>query len=319
MLAPDGGQLNLARTRAETYARPGALPDVTPASIDEDLARRDFTVNAIAVGLSPDVRGEVRAAEHALSDVEDRLLRVLHDRSFLDDPTRLLRLSRYETRLGFAIEGRTAGLAGKATLRTVSGDRIGNEVRLALAEPEPVEALAAAAGFGDPVPRPDPELARAGLALLPADGRPDLLILGTAGPDGLAERLRSASPPPTSRGRWRRPTRAGWPLRSTAARGPRRSRPRPADGRPRPSRSPARWAPKPRRARGWTICATSAWRSPDATCSTPASPRGPTSAAGSSGRSSAAWTASSRPAARPSLPRRSSRRSAGAAMHGAHR
>ena len=189
--APDGGHVNLARTRSESYARPGALPDVRPASIDEDLARRDFTVNAIAVGLSPDVRGEVRAADHALSDVEERLLRVLHDGSFLDDPTRLLRLVRYATRLGFAVDGRTAGLAGKATRRTVSGDRIGNEVRLALAEPDPVAALVAAAGFGEPVPRPDPELAQAALALLPADGRPDLLVLASAGPGGLDENLRA--------------------------------------------------------------------------------------------------------------------------------
>ena len=179
--ASDGGVVNVVRTRAEVYARPGALPQVRPAGLDEDLTRRDFTVNAIAVGLSGEVRGEVRAAEHALDDIADRLLRVLHDRSFLDDPTRLLRLARYETRLGLAVEGRTAVLAGKATLRTISGDRVGNEVRLLLAEPDPVSALAAGAHFGAPVPAPDPEVARAALALLPADGRPDLLIVASGG------------------------------------------------------------------------------------------------------------------------------------------
>src|SRR3954447_25133178 len=86
---PDGGVVNVARTRTETYARPGALPDVRPAGIDEDLARRDFTVNAMAVGLPG---GEVRAAEHARDDLASRMLRVLHERSFEDDPTRLLRL-----------------------------------------------------------------------------------------------------------------------------------------------------------------------------------------------------------------------------------
>jgi tRNA nucleotidyltransferase (CCA-adding enzyme) len=178
---PDGGRVNLVRTRAETYPRPGALPEVRPAGIDEDLARRDFTLNAIAVAVSAADRGEVRAVEHARDDLEARRARVLHGRSFLDDPTRLLRLARYVTRLGLAIEGRTAVLAGKATLRTISGDRVGNEVRLALAEPKPVDALVAAWELGGPpVPEIDPALALAGVALLPPDGRPDLLVLATA-------------------------------------------------------------------------------------------------------------------------------------------
>jgi tRNA nucleotidyltransferase (CCA-adding enzyme) len=186
---PDGSLVNVVRTRAEAYPRPGALPVVRPAGIDDDVARRDFTVNAIAVGLSPDVRGEVRAPARALADVEDRLLRVLHDRSFLDDPTRLLRLARYESRLGLAVEGRTAALAAEATLDTASGDRIGDAVRQLLAEPDPLAALSVAARFGPPVPDPDADLARAGLALLPPDGRPDLLILAAAG-EGIEERLR---------------------------------------------------------------------------------------------------------------------------------
>ena len=186
---PDGALVNLARTRAEIYARPGALPQIRPTGLDEDLRRRDFTVNAIAVGLSPEVRGELRAVDHALGDVERRLLRVLHDRSFIDDPTRLLRMARYETRLGLAVEGRTAVLASKATLRTISGDRVGNEVRALLAEADPVAALEAGAHFGPPVPAPDPAVARAALALLPDDGRADLLVLGSGG-EGTEDRLR---------------------------------------------------------------------------------------------------------------------------------
>jgi tRNA nucleotidyltransferase (CCA-adding enzyme) len=179
--APDGGHVNLVRTRAESYQRPGALPDVRPSGIDDDLRRRDFTINAIAVGLSDGVQGEVRAVDHALDDLAARRLRVLHEGSFLDDPTRLLRLARYATRLGLAIEGRTAGLARKATLRTVSGERVGNELRLALREPDPVGTLVLAHEIGGPpVPEIDPALARAGLDLLPPDGRPDLLVLGTA-------------------------------------------------------------------------------------------------------------------------------------------
>jgi tRNA nucleotidyltransferase (CCA-adding enzyme) len=186
---PDGAEVNVARTRAEVYVRPGALPQVRPTGLDEDLRRRDFTVNAIAVGLSREVRGELRAVDHAVEDVERRLLRVLHDGSFVDDPTRLLRMARYETRLGLAVEGRTAVLASKATLRTISGDRVGNEVRALLAEPDPVAALAAGAQFGPPVPAPDTALARAGLALLPAGERPDLLVLASGG-EGTEERLR---------------------------------------------------------------------------------------------------------------------------------
>src|SRR5439155_11571306 len=140
-------------------------------------------------GLSGGVRGELRAADRALADVDDRLLRVLHERSFADDPTRLLRLARYETRLGLAVEGRTAAFARDATLDTVSGDRVGNEVRLLLAEPDPIRALAAGARFGPPVPAPDEALARAGLALLPPDARPDLLVLAS-GREGTEARLR---------------------------------------------------------------------------------------------------------------------------------
>src|SRR4051794_43228 len=179
VLTPDGGRVNLVRTRAEEYPRPGALPEVRPSGIDDDLARRDFTINAIAVRL-PD--GELRAVDHALDDLAARQLRVLHERSFLDDPTRLLRLARYERRLGLAIEGRTAALASKATLRTISGDRVGNEVRLALGEPDPVAAMEAAWELGGPpVPEIDRALARSALELLGGDGRPDLLVLGSAG------------------------------------------------------------------------------------------------------------------------------------------
>src|SRR5918997_2037560 len=67
--------VNVATARAESYARPGALPDVRPGSIEEDMARRDFTVNAIAVGLSPDVRGAMHAAPHAFEDLAQRRLR----------------------------------------------------------------------------------------------------------------------------------------------------------------------------------------------------------------------------------------------------
>lgn len=124
---------DLAGARRETYARPGALPDVRlGATIEEDLARRDFTVNAIALRLSD---GALTAWPGAREDLDAGVLRVLHDRSFADDPTRMLRLARYAARLGFAPDPQTEALIDPARLATVSGDRLGSELRLAVAEP----------------------------------------------------------------------------------------------------------------------------------------------------------------------------------------
>ena len=190
-----GCRFDLAAARAESYARPGALPDVRPAAIDADLLRRDVTVNAIALELAG---GELRAVEHAHEDLAARRLRVLHEASFADDPTRLWRVARYRARLGFELEEHTAALAAQAVaagaLATVSPARIGNELRLALAEPDPVAALESAAALGlAPWLEPDRERAEAALALLPeGEGRRDLVVLAAslaAGADELLERL----------------------------------------------------------------------------------------------------------------------------------
>jgi tRNA nucleotidyltransferase (CCA-adding enzyme) len=159
------------------------LPDVRPAGIDADLRRRDVTVNALALDLGS---GELRAVEHAREDLAAGRLRVLHDASFTDDPTRLWRIARYAARLGFDLEEHTAALAAAAVaagaLETVSGDRIGNELRLALVEPDPLAALAAAAALGlAPWLTPDRDRAAAALALLPpGEGRADLLVLAAS-------------------------------------------------------------------------------------------------------------------------------------------
>ena len=184
----EGGRVDIATRRAESYPAPGALPEVRAGSPEDDLLRRDFTVNAIAVGLAGDRQGKLRAVPDALADLRTGRLRVLHERSFLDDPTRLLRLARYRARLGFEPEPRTAQLAADAldagALRSVSPARIGAELRLALREPDPIAALAALAEIGvlgalDPPLRFSEVLARAGLAALPADGRSDLLLLAS--------------------------------------------------------------------------------------------------------------------------------------------
>jgi tRNA nucleotidyltransferase (CCA-adding enzyme) len=177
--APDGLRVDLVTARRERYASPGALPEVEPADLDADLRRRDVTVNAMA--LRP---GEpLRAVPAARDDLIAGLLRVLHDASFTDDPTRLWRVARYGARLGFAPEPATAALAAAADPATASGPRHGNELRRTLAEREPVTALLATqslaprllpAGFA-------PRDASDALALLPAgEGRPGLVVLARA-------------------------------------------------------------------------------------------------------------------------------------------
>jgi len=174
---------DLAASRAEEYGRPGALPDVRAAALAQDLRRRDVTVNAIALDLHS---GELRAAEHALDDLATRRLRVLHDESFRDDPTRLWRIARYAARLGFELEPRTARLAAEAVAagaaERVSGARIGSELRLALIEPDPVAAVQRAVALGlAPWLRADRERTAAALALLGAgEGREDLVVLAAA-------------------------------------------------------------------------------------------------------------------------------------------
>jgi tRNA nucleotidyltransferase (CCA-adding enzyme) len=184
----DGCDYDLVRARAERYERPGALPEVRPATLEEDLRRRDVSVNAIALGLD----GSMHAVPGALDDLRDGVLRVLHDRSFEDDPTRVWRVARYAARLGFAVDPHTRVLAARADPATVSGDRLGAELRLALREPDPPASFEAVAAL-NPAFLPDgfepsPRGLDAALALLPADGRPDLLTLAacTAGMDARA-------------------------------------------------------------------------------------------------------------------------------------
>src|SRR4051794_27782897 len=198
-----GHAFDVARARAETYARPGALPDPVPAGLDDDLRRRDFTVNTFALALGPPEPGRLRAVPEASSDLAARLLRVLHPASFTDDPTRLLRLARYRGRLAFAVEPETAGLARAAlageALQTVSGPRIGAELRHAVDDAEALDVFAALRELGvDEAIEPgfglDGDLAERALALLPADGRRDVVslaaaLVGVADPRALLDRL----------------------------------------------------------------------------------------------------------------------------------
>ncbi len=187
-----GFSYDLARARRETYACPGALPDVQPASLQQDLFRRDFTVNATAIRLNGPWAGELLAVPCALPDLDARALRVLHDDSFIDDPTRLFRLCRYQSRLGFDVEPHTAALTRAAVrghaLATVSGSRVGAELRLVAREPDPVAALCSLKALGlDAEVDPgfgveDPELGHRALGLLAAapEARRDRLAVAVA-------------------------------------------------------------------------------------------------------------------------------------------
>jgi tRNA nucleotidyltransferase (CCA-adding enzyme) len=138
-VAVDGLLVDLAMARAETYERPGALPTVTPATITDDLARRDFTINAMAVPLT----GEPSLIDPhgGVDDLRAGVLRVLHERSFADDPTRALRAARYAARFDLELEPGTAKLLRSAALGTVSGDRIEAELRRIAAEDGAPRAL----------------------------------------------------------------------------------------------------------------------------------------------------------------------------------
>jgi tRNA nucleotidyltransferase (CCA-adding enzyme) len=182
----DYGQIDVAELRSETYGRPGALPEVRAGSVEQDLARRDFTVNAIALPLGGARRGQLSAVEGAFDDLAEGRLRVLHEQSFSDDPTRLMRLARYAARLGFEIEPETRLLAeraiGEGAMSTISGGRAGAELWLAACDADAcaslreLDALGVLGALGIAVPFED-ELAARAEALLMHDGDHGVLLM----------------------------------------------------------------------------------------------------------------------------------------------
>jgi len=121
------GPIDLATTRTEMYAYPGALPAVTRGTIETDLFRRDFTINAMAIRLDGEQQGTLIDRHGGESDLYSGVLRVLHNRSFADDPTRLLRGVRFEQRFNFAFAGDTAPLGALGGRR--AGDVVGSQNR----------------------------------------------------------------------------------------------------------------------------------------------------------------------------------------------
>ncbi len=168
-----GARIDLAMTRRERYPEPGALPEVEPADIAADLARRDFTVNAMAFPLT----GERRLLDPygGARDLSAGVLRVLHPGSLRDDPTRALRAARYAARLGAGLEPETERLVRAADLSAVSADRVEAELRLIAAEERAIAALELLADWElAGIERGGPERARAALAVLNLDGWEDL-------------------------------------------------------------------------------------------------------------------------------------------------
>ena len=142
--------VDFATLRDETYARPGALPDVKPGSIATDLWRRDFTVNAMAASLMPDDFGEVIDLYSGLDDLARGLIRVLHAGSFRDDASRIWRALRYEQRLGFKLAKETETLLRRdlPMLASITPERLRYEIECVFSEEMPEDTLSRAATLG---------------------------------------------------------------------------------------------------------------------------------------------------------------------------
>ena len=138
-------KVEFATARREKYERSGAYPEVQPASLKEDLFRRDFTINAMAVALNPDSFGQLIDYVGGLEDLKNGIIRVLHSLSFVEDPIRILRALRFAGRFGFKLSKGTKTLLRQAVslgvLKNAPRSRIANELRLAFREENFLEIL----------------------------------------------------------------------------------------------------------------------------------------------------------------------------------
>ena len=145
IVLPDGFKIDVASARMEYYKFPAALPDVELSSIKLDLFRRDFTINTLAIQLNPRRLGRLIDFFSAQKDLKDKAIRVLHNLSFVEDPTRVFRAIRFEQRFGFTIGKLTANLIENAVkmdfFKRLSGRRVFSELRHILQEEDPIRAL----------------------------------------------------------------------------------------------------------------------------------------------------------------------------------
>lgn len=146
----EGLRLDLAQARTERYQRPGALPTVRPAQLAQDLARRDFAINAMALRLTGPRSGQLIDRYGGGEELRRRHIRVLHDESFRDDATRILRAVRYAGRLGFRLTPATEALLMRdlSFLETISGTRLRHELEAIAGEPRAASIVRLASGYG---------------------------------------------------------------------------------------------------------------------------------------------------------------------------
>ena len=141
LLLPSGPKLDIASTRRESYAEPAQLPDVDQASLSEDLYRRDFTINAMAIQLNAGSWGLLHDPYGGQRDLKAKRIRILHEGSFIDDPTRMFRAVRFAQRFGFSWERKTKQLLEKTAatdlIHRLSGPRLCNEILMLCREPLP--------------------------------------------------------------------------------------------------------------------------------------------------------------------------------------
>lgn len=151
ILLPDGLKLDIATARTEYYKSPGALPTVEISSIKKDLYRRDFTINSLAIKLNPKDYGTLVDFFGGQRDLKDKVIRILHNLSFIEDPTRVFRAIRFEQRFNFRIGKHTANLIKTAVkmdlFYKLSGPRLYGELVLIFSEAEPLKALKRMAEF----------------------------------------------------------------------------------------------------------------------------------------------------------------------------
>ncbi|MBF8259704.1 MAG: CBS domain containing protein, partial [Actinobacteria bacterium] len=171
LVFPDGFKVDVATARVEYYLEPAALPTVEYSSIKQDLYRRDFTINTLAVRLNPSVFGELIDFYGAQRDIKERALRVLHSLSFVEDPSRILRATRFERRFGFIIGKHTLNLIRNAVRLDLIGrlpkPRLFGELELILKEEDPVAILRRLSELGvGPSIHPKTTLDRKQLSLL---------------------------------------------------------------------------------------------------------------------------------------------------------
>jgi tRNA nucleotidyltransferase (CCA-adding enzyme) len=198
VIASEMPEIDIATTRKERYRKPGALPNVSEGRLEDDLLRRDFSVNAMAIDL---IHGGLHDPTNARRDLDQRVIRALHERSFIDDPTRIYRAIRLALRLGFTLESNTEEWLSEAiaagALDYVSKERLWRELFLAMDEPDVTIALIAlqqsgAMGALFPAPHIDRNLLRQIEQRIAADSDLDRYIFFTGvllGPHATAAHL----------------------------------------------------------------------------------------------------------------------------------